>query len=99
MNRFTFTFMNHGIDYVLDSYLNQALDSGIASVTECNSYYITIYFNDGSRLNAWNENKYYAWLTTGVFTMPNLDTFKWNNSRPKRKTMARLFNELKKVSY
>ena len=101
MDRFTFTMMNHEIDRVLNSIVSKAMDSGIKSVSSRNNYYITIEFNDGSVLDAWNSNKYYAWLSSGVFIYPKKDngSYKWKDSRLSKSTMSRLCKMLSKVSY
>ena len=92
--------MNDSVDPLLDSILNKAMDSGIKDATGKNSYYLDIAFNDGSRLDAWNVNKYYGWLSRGVFTYPdNKRNYVWVDGRPKKSTMARLYKMLSSVSY
>jgi len=101
MNRFTFTPMNYSIDRPLNALLTKAMDSGIKTVTGKDSYYLNITFKDGSHLNAWNVNKYYAWLSRGRFTYPNKEDgeYNWNDARPSRSTMARLYKMLGSISY
>jgi len=102
MNKFTFTPMNYDVDRFLNSILTKAMNSGIKTVTgEGNGYFLDITFNDGSHLNAWNVNKYYAWLSKGRFNYPNKNDggYNWSDARPYRSTMARLYKMLGNISY
>ena len=92
--------MNYSVDRALDALLTKAMDSGIKAVTG-GDYYLDITFNDGSHLNAWNVNRYYAWLCKGRFAYPNKDDgeYSWCNARPRRATMARLYKMLGEISY
>ncbi len=93
--------MNYSVDRALNAILTKAMDSGIKAVTGENSYYLDIEFKDGSRINVWNVSRYYAWLARGRFTYPNKDDgeYSWNDARPYRATMARLYKMLGTVSY
>lgn len=101
MNKFTFILMNYGIDRALNSILTQAMNSGIKSISGGDNYYLKIIFNDGSKLKAWNVNRYYGWLSKGCFTYPNKEDgeYNWNNARPHKNTMARLYKMLGTISY
>jgi len=103
MNRFTFTVMVYPPDRVLTSYLMQAMDSGIkiANGVDGRGAYLEIAFLDGSSIIAWNVNRYYAWLSRGVFTFPDksMRGYKWDDSRPSKSAMARLYKMLKHISY
>lgn len=95
MNRFTFTLMNYGADLVLDSLLKSGLESGIKNIYTNDAFFITVEFNNGLTMRAWNVNKYYAWLHEGIFTFPDGKCYRWQDGRPKRKTMARLYKSLR----
>lgn len=79
-----FCEMAHPTYHILDIILNISLDKGIKNVKH-DEYCLYIEFTDGVKAELWNENKYYAWLSSG-----NIDGFYWKNSRPKKSTMRRL---------
>lgn len=84
--KFRFTMFIYPVDIIVDGMLNKLLDIGIKSIqSEC-YYFITIEFNNGSIAKMWNENKYYAWLSSG-----KIDRYRYNGGRPTRKTMRKLF--------
>lgn len=95
MNRFTFTMMNYGHDHILSSILSNAMDSGIKSISSISRYYISIKFNNGSEMNAWHENRYYAWLSQGSIINKDGSEYMWKDARPSRAVMARLYNMTK----
>ena len=109
MNKFSFTTMLYRVDYLLDMLLNRAMNSGVEQIKyTLRDFEIEINFYDGSRLIAWNKNRYYAWLSCGSFFYPKQTGggYNWNNERPTRATMARLYKIIKdhkkvagKISY
>ncbi len=101
MNRFTFTMMNHRVDKALDSILRKLMKVGIRTVTREGFSYIDITFNDGSKMTAWDHNKYYAWLRNGAITHPNNVSimYNWDGARPKKSTMVKLCKMLGKITY
>ena len=98
MNRISFTMMNHKHDPVISALLSDCMDSGIAAVETNGKYSINVTFKDGSKLNAWNANRYYAWLSQGWIEQPNESKYQWEEARPSRDVMARLYNMLKNYS-
>ena len=88
--RFYLTIFNNGVDSTLDIILNKQLDSGIS---ECfvSRFDIELTFKTGVKATLWNENKWYAWLSSG-----NIGNYAWNDVRPRRKTMWRLNKEIAK---
>lgn len=97
---------NYNVDELLDAILNQALDSGINRV-DSKGYFLNVLFNDGGQLNGWNMNKYHAWLSKGTYYFPkqegdkdyDINTYKWENARPSRKTMNRILKEFSNFKY
>jgi hypothetical protein len=84
---------NNEVDETLDMILSGCISSGISSV-KCNSkslYSLEVCFNNGKKLVAWNENKYYAWLHMGT-----IGEYSWTSGRPRTETMVRLLEEIKK---
>lgn len=96
INRFTFTMMIRPIDPILTIKLGRAIKSGLKSIKSKGEYYLIAKFNDGIEMEAWNTNRYYAWLQSGTFTMPNGDKYLWNDGRPSRKVMAKFYNLITK---
>jgi hypothetical protein len=102
INRFTFTLMLYGSDPILDALFTQAMDSGLISAKPTNhGYYLLLVFKDGSIIKVWNANKYYAWLSRGVFCYPDdsIEPFFWDSIRPRKSTMARLYKLLGTIKY
>lgn len=90
INKFS-SLMNYDNDKQLNDLINELLFLDIKKL-EIDEYYIFINFldtNNDITLNIWNRNKYYAWCSRGEFKMFN-KTYKWDNKRPKRMTMAKL---------
>lgn len=87
--KFRFTLFNDRVDNFLDSILNRKLIIGIKEIDKIDGHYITIIFNDNTRMVAWNSNKWYAWLSQGL-----IGNYTWKDGRPRRKTMRKLYNQI-----
>jgi hypothetical protein len=75
----------------LDDNLNECLESGISKVNREGVYYrLEIEFSNGIKGELWDENKYYAWLSSG-----ELGKYRWSACRPSRKTMSKMYYALK----
>ena len=79
-----FCVMVYPTCHILDIILNRYLDKGIKNVKH-DKYCLYIEFTDGVKAELWNENKYYAWLSSG-----RIRDFYWKNSRPRKSTMRKL---------
>lgn len=99
MNRFSFTMMLYKHDPVISALLSGCMDSGISAVKTNSKYSIIVTFKDGSELYAWNSNRYYGWLSEGRISQPDKSMYQWEEARPSREVMARLYNMLKNDSY
>lgn len=94
-----FVGFNHGVDIVLDTLLNKILDSNRITDYIEERCHFTIEFEDGTTVKAWNNNKWYAWMCIGEIKISDNKntcnyTYKWNDKRPKRKTMNRMLAAL-----
>jgi hypothetical protein len=81
---------NYNVDPVLDSALKVCIKSGLKSINSVNSYFTNVVFNNGTKLQYWNENKYHAWMNEGVFEFPNGERYHFDDSRPTAKTMYKM---------
>lgn len=73
-------------DPILDILLIYLKEVGIKNYT-CDSYHTLITFNDGTKLNYWNVNKWYAWMSEGVVNFSNGKSYRWNHSMPSNKVL------------
>lgn len=84
--KFLFLTRLYETDYVLDQLLIDGLRSGIKSIKYPCAYYTKIKFYNGTKVNAWNANKYYAYFQKG-----KINKYKWNESMPSRKVLRMLY--------
>ena len=82
------TFFLYHYDGVLDYMLKVCLSAGIASI-KSSKYFLNITFKNGLVLEAWNENKYYAWLQSGY-----IGNYNWDYMRPSAYTMLCLLQAM-----
>jgi hypothetical protein len=87
--------MNDSVDVILDSMLKRAIKSGLKSLSSISEYYLVIEFNDGTKATMWNANRYCAWLSKGNIEKDDKN-YQWNNARPSRSTMAKLYDLFQK---
>lgn len=92
--KFNFTMYNYDSDEMLTYMLNTCLDSGIVNIAK-SGFHIYILFGNDIILRGWNENRYYAWLKHGQFISPTDTIYKWDHTRPTKKTLVRLYYEIK----
>lgn len=85
-------------DPAISALLSDCMDSGISAIKTNGRYRINVTFKDGSELNAWNANRYYAWLNEGYISQPDESKYQWEEARPSREVMALLYNMLKNYS-
>jgi hypothetical protein len=57
-----------------------------------------IYFSNGVIFKFWNENKYYAWLKSGIFTSFGSEV-EFVESRPSSRTMLMFKNAIKNFEF
>lgn len=89
LNKFTFTPMNYRVGKTLDSIVNKIMESkDEIEKIDYSEYYILITFKCGGYCRLWDKNKYYGWLSTGVYYKNEL-LYNWDDQRPYRETMAR----------
>ena len=73
---------------VLSIYLDEI---GIKSIHYTrNDYEIVMEFNDGTILKGWNENKWYAWLSSGEINFSNGKLIRWSKKMPNVELALRL---------
>lgn len=73
--------------------INDMLDNPIVSVVESpkeDSFYVTVTFEDGSRLHAWYVNRFYGWLSRGILSRPSGATMTWDKRVPSYKVQWKL---------
>lgn len=80
-----FAGFNHPYDRNVEMVLRRGVDSGIQSVSGIGIYDVSVTFKNGYQLNAWNANKYYAWLMSG-----SCAGVTWKDARPSARTLVRL---------
>ena len=88
-------FFNESVDIVLDHHLLEGIKSGIKSL-DSDTHNGRVEFNNGTKLEYWNANKYYAWMTKGVLTLGDDWTFAYSSIRPSVKAMYLFQKELMK---
>lgn len=95
--RITLALMNDRVDDEADNFILKiidALNTGEATVTEINNFYITVLTADRV-VELWNGNKYYAWLSRADDVTHNYFGDKiYSNVRPRRSTMRKLVDAL-----
>jgi len=85
---------NRGVDFNLDAIIEKIL-TGKEPKLEISEFEIKLE-NDDYRFEAWNENKYYAWLHRGVYENKKTGyKYRWEDSMPSR-FMAELFLDFTK---
>ena len=91
MNRLTFTLMNEPVDRALDQIIKSSLESGVERATVLR-YTIKVLFKNGIEMQAWNANKYYAWLQSGHIKQDGhiSPLYEWKGARPSKQTMCDL---------
>ena len=82
--------MNYSIDRRLDDIIYLCLKDGIKQYVKIDEFSIMVMFNNGIIMDAWNENRYYAWLNKCEILYPNDSPKKFKEVRVKRKTMVKL---------
>ena len=91
-----FTMLNDKYDPMIDTVLGGLLDKGIENIEETqNGFYKKITFQNKCAYEFWDENRYYAWLSRGVF-YDEYGNRRWSykDLRPSRKMMNRLYREM-----
>lgn len=68
---------------ILSIYLDEV---GIKNITKT-SYHLIITFNDNTTANVWNENKPYAWMSSGEIKFSNGESLSWANQSPPLETL------------
>ena len=104
-----FLFNNYKRDIEIDQYLSNLFTYQITAIEE-GVHYFYITFENKYRLEAWNANKYYAWMFQGkIYDLEKVKNkeitleisnqtpiYSWYNTRPGRKWLRRFFKILKK---
>jgi hypothetical protein len=57
---------------------------------------ITIIFNDGTKFEFWNENRWYAWMKRGNINFSNGKELTWDNVMPSNEVLVKYGNIIKK---
>lgn len=87
--------LNDKVDKELDNKISYYLKHFTVKLIQRDEFYIYITFKENLvTLKLWNRNKYYAWCTDGCF-LDSPNEYEWNNKRPKRSTMWKLYKLLK----
>lgn len=60
------------------------------------SYYVDIEFKDGTRLHAWNVNRWYNWMNCGNVKFSNVEKLEWENCRPSHEILYKYHQVIKK---
>lgn len=84
---------NYKIDDVTNAAADVLINEQWVSLTEKNCRIIVV-THTNKTIEFWNENKYYAWMSTGTITNSN-KTLSWNNGRPDSLRMYRVLQKLK----
>ena len=82
----TAMFFNYDVDTLLDRALNAGVKSGIKCASSC-GFLAKVEFMNGTKIDYWNENKYYAWMSRGTITFRNGDEYNFYDARPTAKWM------------
>jgi hypothetical protein len=69
--------------------LDSCIKSGINKINY-QGYRIFIDFGNGYTMHAWNANKFYSWLSDGTVKDGEELIYKWEDERPRAKTMYKL---------
>jgi hypothetical protein len=92
----TALFFLYPLDRFVDRLFRNSLYSGIKELKK-DTHHIEVTFNDGVTINAWNANKWYAWLSHNGFVHKEGKLIhKWNDVRPSAKTMFKLNRAMKR---
>lgn len=91
-----FTNFNHEVSEELDAVLRETLNTRKLEKAEYGEYYVTLHFEGGVRIKAWDENRYFAWLARGTVEKYGETILRWDGARPRRRTMNRLLKLLKR---
>lgn len=91
-----FTNLNYGVSEELDTVLREALNTLKLEKAEYGEYYVTLHFEGGVSIKAWDENRYFAWLVRGSVEKDGETILRWDGVRPRRRTMNRLLKLLKR---
>ena len=78
---------------VLLIYFNEI---GIKSTKVDYGYYLII-FNDDTQLKMWNENRWFAWMSSGSLTLKNGKNFEWNTCMPSYETLYHYMRYIKSI--
>jgi len=84
---FHFPVRNYETYKTLDVLLIYLEEVGIKSFTCNNPHRVSIIFKDGTKLRFWNENRWYAWMSSGEINFSNGETLKWENRMPSREVV------------
>lgn len=86
-----------GVDWKLNRELKECLKYGIGKVLHHGQLFTEVEFDDLSRYEFWDCERWEGWLKFGTFrNMWDQECYKYENKRPTRRTMRRLLDELKK---
>lgn len=84
-------------DKRIDVFLIYLKEVGVlTSDDKSNPYYFFITFKDGTKLKAWNSNKWDCWMSYGVAEFSNGEKFEWEQKSPSYETLIafkNLFNK------
>lgn len=90
-----FTSLNYPVCEEVDAVLCKILDKRQLSGVDTNEYYMMLHFGDNVAVRIWNTNRWYGWMMRGEVSIGDVSIFKWNECRPRRRTMNVI---IKKVS-
>lgn len=86
-----------GIDWKLNRELKECLKYGIRRILYEGNLFIEVEFDDLSRYEFWNCERWEGWLKFGTFrNMWGQLCYEYENKRPTRRTMNRFLKGLKK---
>ena len=91
-----FTNFNYVVSEELDAVLSETLNTRKLEKAEYDGYYVTLHFEGGVSIKAWNENRYFAWLASGTVEKDGETILRWDGARPRRRTMNRLLKLLER---
>lgn len=91
-----FTNFDYEVSEELDAVLRKALNTRKLEKAEYDEYYVTLHFEGGVRIKAWDVNRYFAWLARGSVEKDGETILRWDGARPRRKTMNRLLKLLER---